>query len=216
MSRRGWPGKPALAAALALHVALATLAVRWASRHEPPTADERPVPVTLVLTETRRPQDLPEERTPPLPRPAAPAVPDPERAAPAAPPPGAAAEAPAPSPPPERAPPARAGKPLPAATKPAPTGTVKKAEAPARERPKREAHEGAPSNAPGVAVYDVVVDASGKIRSITLARSSGTTSFDASGEAMIRNGIGFEVPPADPSQEPRLFTVSIAFTPEER
>jgi TonB family protein len=68
---------------------------------------------------------------------------------------------------------------------------------------------------PGVAVYDVVVDARGQIRSVTLAHSSGTTSFDASGEAMIRNGIGFE-PPANAGPEPQVFTVTIAFTPEGR
>jgi TonB family protein len=68
---------------------------------------------------------------------------------------------------------------------------------------------------PGVAVYDVVVDARGEIRSITLAHSSGTTSYDASGEAMIRNGIGFE-PPAGAGSDLRVFTVTIAFTPEGR
>jgi TonB family protein len=242
MTRRGWPGKPALAAALALHLALAALALDWARRNEPPAADQRTLPVTLVLAETPPPQAPPEEHAPPPPRPAAPPAPGSEGAAPGAPlpeppavarapalkpaaaPPDAAPSAPAtaPSPPPDPAPPTRGRKPLPGAAKPTPPGTVKKAETPG-ERPKRETHEAATSKAPpsrepraGVAIYDVVVDASGKIRSITLAHSSGTTSFDASGEAMIRNGMGFEVPPADPWQEQRLFTVSIAFTPEDR
>jgi len=221
MGRRGWPGGRALAAALTLHLALLALAFHLAGQHEAPTADERAMPVMLVLTDT----PLPENRTDePMPTPPAPTL---RPAEPVANPPDAtpSEQSAALTPPqPEPPPPARVEgeKQLPGPAKPTP-GAGKKAGSPG-ERPKRWAREhAAASNAPapaapkaGVAVYDVVVDASGQIRSITLAHSSGITSFDASGEAMIRSGMGFEAPPADQSQELRLFTVSIAFAPEER
>jgi TonB family protein len=191
-----------------------------------PHPEERAMPVALVATATlpsKEPLAMPAL---PSPHPFPAAVPTPEAAplAPASdarvqPPPEPSEEKtaapPAASPPPQ---PEAVKPPSPPAVKPIAPSSRKKAPAPP-EQPKRVVRE-APADAPasgvpmpGVAVYDVVVDARGKIRSVTLAHSSGTTSFDASGEAMIRNGIGFE-PPADGGSGPQVFTVTIAFTPE--
>ena len=68
----------------------------------------------------------------------------------------------------------------------------------------------------GVSVYDVVVDARGQIRSVTLTHSSGDTIYDARGEAMIRNGSmgGFE-PFTDAGRDLHV-PVTIAWAPEGR
>ena len=209
--RRGWPGKRALVAALALHLALGWLLIDW--WRPAPEPEQRAVSVALLATESlpaKEPLAMPAL---PPPRPSSAALPAPE---PAPPPPEpsrdekTAASLPLPSPPP----PPDATKPSsPPAVKPIAPSARRKVPAPP-EQPKRVVREG-PADAatpgvpmPGVAIYDVVVDARGQIRSVTLAHSSGTTSFDASGEAMIRNDKSFE--------QPGVFTVTIAFTPEGR
>lgn len=169
--------------------------------------------VALVATESlsaKEPLQMPALTQP---RPSAATLPAPE---PAPPPPAPASDEktatfaapPSPSPPP------RLDEPKPPAAKPiAPSKKPRVAVEPPKPVVRQSATPSDPT--PGVAVYDVVVDARGQVRSVTLAHSSGTTSFDASGEAMIRNGIGFE-PPADAGRDLHFFTVTIAFTPEGR
>lgn len=122
--------------------------------------------------------------------------------------------------PPALAPPPRLDDvkpPSPPAAKPTAPSSSKKPRVPV-ERPKPVVHEGAtPSDLmPGVSVYDVVVDARGQIRSVTLTHSSGDTSYDASGEAMIRNGSmgGFE-PSADAGRDLHV-PVTFTWAPEGR
>ena len=210
---RGWPGRRALIAALALHLALGLLLIDW--WRPAPAPEQRTLAVTLLATEKlpgKEPLAMP-ALPPPPPSPAALPAPAP---APTPPPPEPSheEEAAASTPPPLPPPPSRLDPtkpPNPAAVKPVAPSARKKAPAPAQppKRVMREADGRTPADPkPGVAVYDVVVDARGQIRSVTLAHSSGTTSFDASGEAMIRSDKSFE--------QPGVFTVTIAFTPEAR
>ena len=176
--------------------------------------------VALVATErlpAKEPLQMPSL---PQPRPSAATLPAPE---PAPPPPAPASEEktatftapPAPTPPPRLD---GLKPPSPPAAKPAALSSSKKPRVPV-EPPKPVVREGAtPSDPmPGVAVYDVVVDARGQVRSVTLAHSSGTTSIDASGEAMIRSrsGTGFDLCP-DAGPDLNVFTCTIALTPEGR
>lgn len=167
----------------------------------PALPSPHPFPAALPTPEAAPPPPASNARVPPSPEPAS----EEKTAAP-----------PAASPPPQLE---VAKPPSPPAAKPIAPSSRRKAPAPA-EPPKRVVRE-APADGtasgvpmPGVAVYDVVVDARGQIRSVTLAHSSGTTSFDAMGEAMIRNDKSFEQP--DPSRDIRVFTVTYSFTPEGR
>lgn len=210
---RGWPGKRALIAALALHLVVGLLLIEWWRPAAEP--ERRAVSVALLATEKLPSKEALDMPALPAPRPSAVALPTPEPAPPPPEPPHD--EKTTASPPPRLD---EAKPPIPPTVKPIAPSPRKKAPETA-EQPKRVVRTGPPEATPlaalmpGVAVYDVVVDAHGQIRSVTLAHSSGTTSFDASGEAMIRNGIGFQ-PPADAGPEPQVFTVTIAFTPEGR
>jgi TonB family protein len=218
---RGWPGNRALVAALALHVALGLLLIDW--WRPAPEPEQHAVAVALVATEklpAKEPLGMPAL---PQPRRSSATLPTPEPTPPAseqpvAPPPERAGDdktatftaPPAPSPPPRLD---SLKPPSSPAAKPTAPGSSKKPRVPV-EPPKAVVREGATPSAlaPGVAVYDVVVDARGQIRSVTLTHSSGTTDYDASGEAMIRNGY-----PLPASDGPDLHVpVSIAFTPEGR
>ena len=214
--RRGWPGKWALIAALALHLTLCLLLIYW--WRPAPEPEQRAVAVALVETESLAAKEPLAMPALPPPRPSSAALPTPEPA-PLPPVPASDEKAAAFTAPPAPSPAPRIDDAKPSSPPPAPKPTPsssKKPRIPA-ERQKPVVHERGASSGPmpGVAVYDVVVDAGGQIRSVTLAHSSGTTSYDASGEAMIRNGIGFE-PPADQGSDLHVFTVTIAFTPEGR
>jgi hypothetical protein len=118
--------------------------------------------------------------------------------------------------PPSPSPPPRLDEPKPLAAKPtAPSKKPRVAVEPPKPVVRQSATPSEPM--PGIAVYDVVVDARGQVRSVTLVHSSGTTSIDASGEAMIRSrsGTGFDLCP-DAGPNLNVFTCTIALTPEGR
>lgn len=156
---KGWPTRPALAAAVFLH-AIALIAMLPSTQDGPSRPIEKPIAVDLVFA----PEPPVAERTdPPQPQSNVPAddatlpitaVPNPEKA------PEVVASDHQTSSPADR--PTLGDRPL-----------------------KKKKHRPAPD----VAIYNVVLDDGGNIWKVTLIRSSGIRSFDEAGKEMIYNGM---------------------------
>lgn len=191
----GWPQRRALAAAMMLHAAIIACAIiDWHRPASAPAAEL--VPVRLVMAPSPGP-----ELEPGLVSETGSAAAIGEPALPDTPPPLASVateEGPPPPPPVVVEEPKAASEPMAdgAESKPLPPPRAKPKAPPRKARvaartdpPKDKPPPAAEPATPGVAVYHVLVAANGDIRSITLARSSGTKAFDDAGIEVVRNTI---------------------------